>query len=67
MPPTNNVSRTQPTYVQNNQISAEPPKVQHQDESVNHHVETKENQEPIKKDIPITEGKKLVKLVVILM
>jgi len=56
MPPANNVSRTQPTYAQNNQISAEPPKVQHQEESVNHHVDTKENQEPIKKDVPITEA-----------
>lgn len=56
LPPANNVSRTQPTYAQNIQTSAEPPKVHHQEEIVNHHVDTKENQEPIKKDIPNTEG-----------
>jgi len=49
------VSRTQPSYNQN-QILTEQPKIQHQDEPTNHNVDLKENQEPIKKDIPITEG-----------
>lgn len=51
------MTRTQPAYNQNNQILAEQPKIQHQEEPTNHHVDTKENQEPIKKDVPITEGK----------
>lgn len=56
--PSNNVSRTQPAFNQNNQVTAEQqPKIQHQEEPTNHHVDTKETQEPIKKDIPITEGK----------
>lgn len=56
MPPTN-VARTQPAYNQNNQISVEQPKVQHQEElPTNHHVETKETQETVKKDVPSTEG-----------
>lgn len=59
LPPAN-VSRTQPTYAQNNQTSAEPSKVEHQEESVIHHVDTKENQEMIKKDVPNTEGIKLI-------
>lgn len=53
--PSNNVSRSQPTYNQN-QILAEQPKIQHQEEP-NQHVDIKENQEPVKKDIiPNTEG-----------
>lgn len=55
MSPSSNVSRTQPTYTQN-QILPEQPKIQHQEEPTNHNVDVKENQEPIKKDIPITEG-----------
>jgi len=55
LPPSNNVSRTQPTYNQN-QILTEQPKIQHQEESTNHNVDIKENQEPIKKETPITEG-----------
>lgn len=55
LPPSNNVSRAQLTYNQNNQIPAEQPKMQHQEESTNHHVETKEIQEPTKKETPITE------------
>jgi len=49
------VPRTQPTYNQN-QILTEQPKIQHQEEPTNHNVDIKESQEPIKKDIPITEG-----------
>lgn len=45
-------------YNQHNQVLAEQPKLQHQEEPViSHHVDAKENQEPIKKEnIPITEG-----------
>ncbi|KAE9539388.1 hypothetical protein AGLY_004640 [Aphis glycines] len=53
--PSSNVSRTQPTYTQN-QILPEQPKIQHQEEPTNHNMDIKENQEPIKKDIPITEA-----------
>lgn len=49
------MSRSQPTYNQS-QILTEQPKIQHQEEPTNHNVDIKENQEPIKKDIPITEG-----------
>lgn len=55
MSPSNNVSRTQPVYNQNNQIMADQPKTQQQEES-NNHVDIKENQEPAKKDMPNTEG-----------
>jgi len=50
-----NVSRTQPPHNQNNQILTEQPKIQHQ-EDIHYHVDTKENQEPVKKDIPSAEG-----------
>lgn len=57
MSPSNNVSRTQPVYNQNNQIMADQPKIQQQEES-NNHVDIKENQEPAKKvmDMSNTEG-----------
>lgn len=50
------MSRAQPTYNQNNQMPVEQPKMQHQEEPTNHHVETKEIQEPTKKETPNTEG-----------
>lgn len=50
------MSRAQPTYNQNNQMPTEQPKMQHQEEPTNHHVETKEIQEPTKKETPNTEG-----------
>lgn len=60
LPPNTNVTRTQLAYNQHNQVLAEQPKVQHQEEPANsHHVNAKESQEPVKKEnIPITEGMK---------
>lgn len=53
--PGSNVSRNQPAHNQNNQISTEQPKIQQQ-EDIHYHVDTKENQESVKKDMPSTEG-----------
>jgi len=53
--PSTNVSRIQPAHNQNNQILTEQPKIQHQ-EDIHYHVDTKENQEPVKTDIPSVEG-----------
>lgn len=53
--PSTNVSRTQPAHNQNNQILTEQPKIQHQ-EDIHYHIDTKENQEPVKKDTPSAEA-----------
>jgi len=55
MPPSSNVSRTQLAHNQNNQISMEQPKIQHQ-EDIHYHVDSKENQELGKKDMQSIDG-----------
>lgn len=49
------MTKAQPAYNQKNQLPVEQPKIQHQDEPTNR-VETKEIQEPIKKEAPNAEG-----------